>query len=135
MSSLQTELYDATVRHAIDLVRYSNGVVRRIIALLNQVDSDLGEQITRAMGRLPASAFTVARLKELLKDVRTLNAEAYQQVRGELEKDLRDLAGYEIGYQGQLFDSLGIEFTTRGVTAGQVYAGAMAQPFQGRLLR
>ncbi len=135
MSSLQTELYDATVRHAIDLVRYSNGVVRRIIALLNQVDSDLGEQITRAMGRLPASAFTVARLKELLKDVCTLNAEAYQQVRGELEKDLRDLAGYEIGYQGQLFDSLGIEFTTRGVTAGQVYAGAMAQPFQGRLLR
>ncbi|WP_033471355.1 phage minor head protein [Bordetella bronchiseptica] len=135
MASLQTELYDATVRHSIDLVRYSNGVVRRIIALLNRVDIDLAEQVARAMERLPASAFTVARLDAVLKDVRNLNAEAYRQVRGELEKDLRDLAGYEVGYQSQLFESLGIEFTTRGVTAGQVYAGAMAQPFQGRLLR
>ena len=110
-------------------------MVRRIIALLNRVDIDLAEQVARAMERLPASAFTVARLDAVLKDVRNLNAEAYRQVRGELEKDLRDLAGYEVGYQSQLFESLGIEFTTRGVTAGQVYVGAMAQPFQGRLLR
>ena len=70
MASLQTELYDATVRHSIDLVRYSNGVVRRIIALLNRVDIDLAEQVARAMERLPASAFTVARLDAVLKDVR-----------------------------------------------------------------
>lgn len=135
MATTQTDLYDATVRHAIDLVRYSNGSVRRIIALLNRVDADLGVQLARAMERLPASAFTVARLEDLLKDIRKLNAEAYSQVRSTLESELRDLAAYEVGYQGQLFDSLGIEFTARGVTGGQVYAAAMAQPFQGQLLR
>lgn len=135
MASLQTQLYDATVRHSIDLVRYSNGAVRRILALLNRVDADLADQLSRAMERLPASAFTVDRLDALLKDVRQLNADAYRQVSGALAVELRDLAAYEIGYQHQLFDSLGIEYSTRGVTAGQAYAGAMARPFQGRLLK
>ncbi|WP_454673447.1 hypothetical protein [Achromobacter pestifer] len=67
--------------------------------------------------------------------MRALNAQAYAQVRGDLEGELRDLAGYKVGYQGRLFQSLAIEFTTQGVTAAQVYAGAMSQPFQGRLLR
>ncbi|MGK0556153.1 ADP-ribosyltransferase [Bordetella bronchiseptica] len=135
MAGLQTLINDATVRHSIDLVRYSNGAVRRIIALLNRVDADLADQLLKAMDRLPASAFTVSRLDDLLKDVRKLNAEAYQQVSGELNTELRDLADAELQYQGELFDSLGIEYTTRGVTANQVYAGAMARPFQGQLLR
>ncbi|MFH7108492.1 hypothetical protein [Achromobacter xylosoxidans] len=44
-----------------------------------------------------------------------------------------DVQGYflVLRYQAQLFDSLDIEFTTCGVTAGHVYAGAMAQPFEG----
>jgi len=135
VASLQTELYDASVRHSIDLIRYGNGVVRRMLALLNRSEGDLVDQLQRALERLPASSFTVARLEALLKSVRELNDQAYGEVRAALEGELEGLVEYEIGYQGQLFDSLGIEYSTQGVTAAQVYAGAMARPFQGRLLR
>jgi len=135
MAAAQTEIVDASIRHQIDLVKYSNGVVRKIIALLNRVDPDLVAQLTAALERLAPQDFTVQRLDALLKDVRQLNEQAYRQVRGELEGELQDLVSTEIGFQASLFDSLAIEYSTQGVTSAQVYAGAMARPFQGRLLR
>jgi hypothetical protein len=42
-------LQTRTVSHAVDLQHYSNGVVRRIVGLLNRADADLFAQLSQAL--------------------------------------------------------------------------------------
>jgi hypothetical protein len=113
--------------------------VRRLIALLNRVDSDLFAQLNEALENLPAESFTVERLEQLLGSVRALNRQAYDAMQRELTGELRNLVEYEAGYQHQLFTSAipaevvaQVEIAT--VSVDQVYSAAVSRPFQGRLL-
>lgn len=125
---------DAVIRHQIDLVQYSNGVVRRIIALLNRVDPDMAARLAAALETLPPESFTVERLEAVLESVRALNRQAYAQAAGALEQELRDFAAVEVEWQ-QAFFRRQIASTFYSVTAEQVYSAAMSRPFAGRLLR
>lgn len=140
MPTVNEALRDAVIGHAVDLQHYSNGVVRRIIALLNRTDADLFAQLTDALSRLPAESFTVDRLERLLKSVRELNADAYKQVERALTAELKDFAGYESQYQHRLFETaipaqVQAAVGVAAVNPQQVYTAAMSRPFQGRLLR
>lgn len=135
MATANERLADEAVRHAIYFDRYSNGVVRRLIALLNRVDADLFSQLVAALDRLPPDSFTVERLESLLLSVRELNKEAYEAIGRELTAELRNLAIYEAGYQQQLFESvLPVQVKFNTVSAEQVYTAALSRPFQGKLL-
>lgn len=140
MPTVNEYLADAAISHAVDLQRYGNGVVQRIIALLNRVDADLMAQLSVAMESLGPESYTVERLESMLVSVRRLNAEAYRAAGLTLTDELRELVSYEAGYQFELFRSalppqvLG-SATLQSVNAGQVYSAAMARPFQGLLLR
>ncbi len=130
MQTVNEQLADEAISHSIDLTRYSNSVIRRIIALLNKTDRDLANQITAALERLPAESFTVERLDALLQSVRQTNAAAYQQVSQLIETELKDLVQYEAAYQYQLFQStLPVQVQVAAVNVGQVYAAALARPF------
>ncbi len=135
MTTVNEQLLDASISHAIDMQRYSNGVVRRLIALLNRADNDLFLQINSALSRLPAESFTVERLDLLLADVRRVNEAAYQQLRHGLESELKDLVAYESNYQMQLFQSaLPVQLSVASISVEQVYSAALARPMQSRLL-
>ena len=130
MQTVNEQLAHEAIDHSIDLTRYSNSVIRRIIALLNKTDRDLANQITAALERLPAESFTVERLDALLQSVRQTNAAAYQQVNQLIETELKDLVQYESAYQYQLFAStLPVQVSVAAVNVGQVYAAALARPF------
>lgn len=133
--SVNERLADEAVRHAVYFDRFSNGVVRRIIALLNRVDDDLAAQLIAAMERLPVESFTVERLESLLQSVYALNKQAYQAAGLELTKELRDFTFYEVGYQQDLFKHvLPVQISFNTVVAEQVYSAALSRPFQGKLL-
>lgn len=139
-ASVNERLRDADISHQVDLQRYANDVVRRMIALLNRVDPDLVAQLADALERLPAEAFTVERLQQLLYSVQTLNQQAYAQVSQQLSEEMRKLTEYEAGYQLQLFRTvlppqILLQIDVAAVSVDQVYAAAMARPMQGRLLR
>jgi SPP1 gp7 family putative phage head morphogenesis protein len=135
VATVNEELFDKAVGHSIDLTRYSNGTVKRMITLLNKSDADLFEKLQSAIERLPADSFTVKRLESMLKSVREINEKAYKQVFGEFQQDLFEFTDYELGYQAQLFkDTLPTVVSIASVAPAQVYAAAMAQPFQGRIL-
>ena len=135
MPSVNELLLHAAVDHSIDLTHYGNGVLRRIIALLNRTDADLFRHLTAAMERMPSDSFTVQRLDALLADVRTINGAAYKAVQQGLEADLKDLVDYEAGYQLQLFQStLPVQVEVAAVATDAVYSAAMSRPFQGRIL-
>lgn len=139
MATTPIDLLNQTVRHGIYLTRYSSSVVNRLVALLNRVEPDLAAQIIMALERLPRESFTVERLEAVLGGVRALNASLYRAIRSELLDELRTFAAYESGFQARLLTDavrrtgLGVSFASANVD--QVYAAALARPFQGVLLR
>lgn len=140
MASVNDRLRDSELSHQIGLQRYGNGVVRRIIAILNRADADLFTQLTVALERLPAASFTVDRLEQLLGSVRFLNAQAYQMVGRELTDEMRRLTEYEAGFQFELFRTavpaqVVASVSIAQVSVDQVYTAALGRPYQGRLLR
>lgn len=140
MPTVNEKLVDQAIDHAINLNRFSNGAVRRIVSLLNQTDKELQLAIAEALLRLPADSFTVQRLETLLGSVKALNASAMRAVEAALEGEMRDLADFEAAFQ---VNSLQAAFPQEArafvqfqrVTPEQAYAAAMARPFQGGLLR
>jgi len=136
MKTANEILFDESVAHQIDLQGYSNGVTRRIIGILNRADDDLIDQITKAIEHMPPNAFNIERLERLLIAVRTLNGKTYADISAELETELKALVAYEAGYQQQLLNSvLPSQVAVNSVNINQVYAAAMARPFQGKLLK
>ena len=135
MASVNEKLLDAAIGHQIDLSKYSNGVVRKLIALLNRTDADLFQQLLLAMERMPPESFTVDRLDTLLNAVRVVNARAHEELGIELRKELQGLTEYEAGYQFDLFRATIPEIVpVSQITADAAYTAAMSRPFQGRLL-
>ncbi|MBM6442395.1 hypothetical protein JQF37_01980 [Pseudomonas sp. MIL9] len=140
MPTVNQVLEDEQIAHAVSLEKYKVGVVKRIISLLNRSDADLSAALAAALERLPPESFTVERLELLLDQVRLINTQAYAQVAQELQKDLKELAGYEVNWQQALFETtipepVLVRFPIASVSSEQAYAAAMARPFQGRLLR
>jgi len=138
--SVNELLLNSSINHSHDLENYKNHVVAKNVALLNRTDDDLFAQLARALEKLDPDQFTVQRLEKLLDSVKELNAQAYQQIGKELTDELKDFTSYELGYQKQLFESVIpaqvlADVRIVGVAANQVYAAAMARPFQGRLLK
>lgn len=140
VASVNEKLHDATVGHAIDLQHWSNGVVRRMIALLNRTDPDLMQALQAALDALPASQFSVDRLEGLLSSVRTLNAQAFNTLDQALRRELEQLSEQETSFQAGLFraaipEEVQASVPVAQVNPNQVYAAAMSRPFQGRLLK
>lgn len=135
-ATVNERLLDESVHHAVDLGEYGNGVVRRMLALLNRVDADLFAQLQIKLGTMDPESFTVDRLDSLLISVRELNRSAYEQIGRELTDELRVLSVTEAAYHQELFRSvLPVQLQVAAVSAEQVYAAALSRPFQGRLLR
>jgi SPP1 gp7 family putative phage head morphogenesis protein len=134
MQSANDELLDASIAHAIDQQGYSNNVVRRMLSILNKADADLFAKLTVAIESKPNS-LTVARLEALLKSVHELNSDVYKHIYGELSTELESLTEYEGTYQLNLFKAtVPVELSFASIATSQVYAAAMARPFQGRIL-
>lgn len=134
--TVNNQLIDAQISHNIDLQRYANHVVNRIIRLLNDVDADLSAQIVSVLDRLPKESFTVERLDALLSSVRALNASNYAQISNELNNELKSFVEYEAGYQKSLFENtIPVQINLQTVNVEQVYVAALSRPFQGRLLK
>lgn len=134
MATVNEQILDDAIRRQLDLQGYSNAVVAKVIALLNRVDADLLAQLANL--DVDAADWSIRRLESALAAVRQINADAYRQSGDELHSQLRELTAYEVGYQHQLFaHHLPVSVALSGVAPAQVYAAAMARPFQGVLLR
>ena len=139
MPTINESLRDESIAHSVWLSRYATGVANRMVKLLSETDAELSARLLDALDRLPPESFTVNRLQSLLGSVRDLNHQAVATMQAGLESELVALAKNEASYQLNLFDSLLpsqvlSHYPLQGITADMVYAAAMAQPFQGRLL-
>ena len=139
MASLPRSVLDAMTRHQIYIGRYSTAVANRLIAILNRADGDLVAEIIKALDQMPASSVSVARLDGLLKSVRDRLADVYSDINSGLRQDIRQFCGNEAAFGAKIMQqtaqSAAVDVQFAAVSADQVYAAAMARPFQGSLLR
>lgn len=136
MATLNNRLLNRVIDHQVGVVQYANGLVRRVMALLNRSDSDLANALRAALETMDGQSFAVQRLESVLLAVRQLNATAYERAMQGLETSLRTFSTLELGFQGQLLDVPipGLTIPLVSLPPEQVYAATLARPFQGRLL-
>lgn len=130
MATAEDWLAWEAIRHQVALAQYSNGVVYRIIKLLNASDTRLLSELEMAL-QGAGSLERIERLESLLYAVRATNAAAFEQVGRELAQELQALVQYEAAYQAQVLtvaSPVGTHIAT--VNVHQVYAAAYAQPFR-----
>ncbi|EPF0539232.1 hypothetical protein ACSQHD_003143 [Yersinia enterocolitica] len=140
MATINERLRDEAIAHSLFQSRYGAGVARKMVKVLNESDAELSARLIVALDEVNPNSVTVKRLESLLASVREVNKQAVDAMYVSLSDELLDFAKHEAGYQLGLFDSLLPgpvlnRFPLASITQEQVYAAAMAQPFQGRLLR
>lgn len=136
MVSINTLLQDESIRHQVELQRYEAGVVARMLAVLARSDERIMAELIAALEKMDPSTFSMERLESLLSSIRAISKAAYAQIGKDLSVELKDFNAYELSYQHQvLVEHLPAVVHVASVNANQVYAAAMARPFQGVLLK
>lgn len=138
--SVNDRLQDETIAHGLYVNRYGTGVARRMVSLLNRLDADLAAKLLVLLDGKRADTYSARRLASLLAGVRDLNQQAYEPVNDALARELTRYVEYEAGYQLDLFSNIIPKqilkhVPMQSIAPEQVYAAAVAQPFQGRLLK
>ena len=133
---INDRLQDLAIKHQIDLQHYGNGVVKRMLAILNESDPALFAELSAQLEKMTSASFNVKKLDKLLSSVSALNAAAYASILIALEKELQDFVDYEANYQQQAITKiLPPQITIAHISAEQAYTAAHARPFQGKLLK
>lgn len=136
MSTANQDLFDAALRHQVALRRYSNTTIRRIKRLLEEADRDLTEHLRRKLARIVGSPDAVARLEELLKDIRAMREALMSQLRESATAELLDLARLEADWEQSIMTTaLPVEMVLASAPLGRLNAVVNSRPFQGRFLR
>lgn len=136
MPSINDLLQDESIRHQVALQGYTTNVLHRLLAVLNRSDKRLMAELAVKLADFDPTLFSMERLESLLTSVRSLSAATYAELGEELTKELREFVAYELSYQHQMLtEHLPVAVHVAAVSAEQVYAAAMARPFQGVLLK
>lgn len=131
MESVNDWLLSQSIAHAVDLQRFSNGVVQRIIGKLNAADKRLYAELVQAIESMQGTAYSIERLESLLGSVRATNAAAYELIGRELTEELRRFTEYEASYQAQaLKAALPVQVSVAAISPAQAFTAAYAQPFR-----
>ncbi len=136
MPTANEEIQDRAFGHAVNVEKFANHQVRKILKLLSASNERLARQLAAAIEKMPASSVSVQRLESLLMSTRALMNETFKLTNDQLQLDLQDFADLEASFQAMtLTEALPAFVHVATVTGSQVYAVASARPFQGILLK
>ena len=130
-------LFDAIVRHQINLLRYSSSLKKKIDKLLNETESDILEKIVSRLltSKGLSSPSEVVRLTTLSKIIKSIRNKAWDKVNKELEEELTDLAKLEGDYINQFFIiSSPVVLDTILPSTKTLKAIVSSRPFEGKVL-
>jgi SPP1 gp7 family putative phage head morphogenesis protein len=129
------QLRDAYTARQVDLTRYSNRAVRRMLRLIARIEADTMEKLNG----LPEGSGRQAQLEAYLTELRALYARGYAQVSDATQDELRNLTQDELDFNTSAMErgaqAARINAAVQVPFFGQVYAAVESRPFQGKLLR
>lgn len=138
MPTVNEDLRDAMVRHQVNLQRYSAGVVKKIVELLNDVEEDLVAQITRRLRSVQGldSPKDVERLEQLLEGITDLRESAVTGASKALQGELESLALAEPRLFAHQLETVRPVILDLAMPAAEKLKQLVkSQPFQGRTLK
>lgn len=141
MASVNEQLQDMAIRHAIDAQKYSLGLAAQIVALLNSADDDLTEKLAARLVKITERGYdtgpaTTKRLQALLADLRAINAKVYAKVADALVDGLSDFAEVEADYQATALNkALPIEVAATVPAPTLLRTLVTTSPMEGHLLK
>lgn len=134
------DLLERTVAHAVLLERYKASVARRVVALLNDTEERLAEQLAARLqaiedaGGYDAGREATERIAALLSEVRVLRAGAYAAIASTLQEEASSFAAYEARWQAALLEeTLIVDVSIAAPTAEVLEAAVFSRPFAGAL--
>lgn len=135
MGAVAQSVLDASLRQAVNLAGWENGLVRRLIGVLDQADLELEARISRGVeeGRAPQA---IRRLRDLRVELQRLNRDAYRTVGQELTGELGDFATRLAPAQAGILErSIPFAWSFTRPSEQLLRSIITSEPFQGDLLR
>ncbi|WP_426730222.1 minor capsid protein [Myxococcus faecalis] len=140
--TMNEELLERSIAHAVQVERYKAGLVRRVVEVLNESEEDLEAELTKRLARIEAAGgydagtAVTRRLEETLARVGAVRAEAYGTAMGLLTEELGLFATHEARWQvAVLQETLIAELSVATPTAEVLHAAAFSRPFEGHVLK
>lgn len=143
MAASSAQISDAVITHRVGLERYSSGVLKKIVKALDrsavQIEAKIltglhGAQGDSHVGAISPSA--MRQLKETLKVVQGLNAEAHAAMKSELTGGLYDVAAHESQWAHKLYSqglNVGVNLNTP--SAQMLRSAVESAPLRGALIK
>jgi SPP1 gp7 family putative phage head morphogenesis protein len=127
-TDISKQLLDYSLHHAVNLGRYSNSVVRDILALLNDADKEI---LAKILKRGEDGTFTKARLDKLLVEIRAVTKETYAQAHNEMTTAMLDFSVHEAAATATLLSTqVAVNFNIVQPTVEQLAAIASKTPIR-----
>jgi SPP1 gp7 family putative phage head morphogenesis protein len=101
--SVNDEILERIIAHAIDLDHYSNYEVRQIVSFLN---GTIEPEIVRQLQKYAGQEWTIRRLTALREAVREIIRAGYRQMRSDVQADLRELVRIESQWNRTMLSGL-----------------------------
>ncbi|MEI6207307.1 MAG: phage minor head protein [Desulfuromonadales bacterium] len=125
-TEIDKALFNDIIHHNIAIGRYSDQQIHDIVNLLNKADADILSKIA-AYGE--KDNFTSARLKALLKEIKAMNADAYDEANKRLSAEMQAFAQHSSEVAtGMLASQLPVSWSPVAMTAEQLAAIVSSTP-------
>jgi len=104
-SDKNNALRDAQLRHQIGIQRHASAIVLSVIPLLDNGDQQIVDLLRQRTPTLEGN-FDSSRRLGLLRQIKQINHDSYQEYVDELRSQLDDLAQYELDFQSNLYSDM-----------------------------
>ena len=144
--TVNEQLQDDAIRHAIGLNRLRAGALRRITRLLEDADADLAAQIMARLADLSGNdiatittsgTFSTERLRRLRASIQRLERFAREAYEESFNSEISGIASMEQDFWEERINRAlpsELRLTVNTVAASTVEAAALSRPLQGRVL-
>ena len=143
MPTVNENIFNEQVKHAIDIEGFKNGLSARTIERLNSLDGNLRSMLFERIGNVSQRGYRLSKTTE--KRINAIIDSAIKQrektlsgVFAEVDRELSLFATAEVGFQTTLIEqgvsAVAVVEVARPAQA-QLLSATRSRPFQGRLLR